>query len=306
MEHITFEYPYVFLLIIIFILGAKYLPLRAQSIIMPHLNIIKKLTNANSTLLSTLKWVGIILAIVALASPIKKDNITHNNKKGYNIALVLDASASMREIGFDINNRNLDKFSIVKNIVNDFIDKRENDNIAVVVFGTFSFVALPLTYDKGVIKEITIYLELGMAGDNTAIYDGLAQAIKILSNNNEAHNSVAILLTDGRNTAGNIPKEVVQKMANKHDIKVHTIGIGHEGDFNKYTLKKIAENSNGEFFEANNKDMLQDVYEQINKLEKSEIKTSHYVKKEYLFQYPLIVSILSLILFVYLRNKKGL
>jgi Ca-activated chloride channel family protein len=212
----------------------------------------------------------------------------------------------MRELGFDITNRNLDKFSIVKNIVNDFVDQRANDNISVIVFGTFSFVAVPLTYDKNIIKDITNNLQLGMAGDNTAIYDGLAQAINSLSKNKEADNSVVILLTDGRNTAGSIPHSVSIKLSKKYGIKVHTIGIGRDGDFNKYALKNIAKETGGEFFVANNKDTLEKIYQEINRLEKAKIKANSFVKKDYLFQYPLFIAIISLLLYIYIRNKRGL
>jgi Ca-activated chloride channel family protein len=305
MSEIVFQYPYIFALLIIFILGAKYLPLRAESIMIPHLYIIKKLSSTNSILIESLKWSIIVFAIIALASPIKESNIVQNNKKGYNIALILDASASMQELGFDLSNRNLDKFSIVKNIVMDFIDKRENDNIAITVFGTFSFVAVPLTYDKAIVKDITNNLQLGMAGDNTAIYDGLAQSINILAKNQEAHNSVAILLTDGRNTAGSIPQSVSIKLAKKYGIKVHTIGIGRDGDFNKYTLKSIAEDTGGKAYIASDKYALEDIYEEINMLEKSKIKANSFVKKDYYYQYPLFLAILSFIFYIYLRNRRS-
>lgn len=306
MPQFSFEYPYVLLLIIVFILADKYMPLRGQSIMLPHIHILKKLSKTNSTILFILKWCTIVSLLVALASPIIQNDIIQNNKKGYNIALVLDTSASMREAGFDMQNITFDKFTIVKNIVSEFIDQRTNDNIAIVVFGSFSFVAMPLTYDKNIIKSISNNLQIGMAGDNTAIYDGLAQAVNLLSKNTEAQNSVAILLTDGRNTAGNIDPNVALKLVKKHNIKVHTIGIGYDGEYNAKALKEIANINGGIFFEASSKDTLKKVYEEINKLETSQIKSQSFIKKDYLYQYPLFVSFFSLLFFIYLRNKKGL
>jgi Ca-activated chloride channel family protein len=261
-----------------------------------------KIINKESFLLPTLKWLTIIFSIIALSSPIVENNIITNKNKGYDIALVLDTSGSMKEIGFDKNNRNIDKFATVQKIVSEFIDKRKNDNLALIVFGEFSFVASPLTYDKTILKDILVRLFIGIAGEKTAIIDSLVQTIKILSKS-ESKSKIAILLTDGRNTAGKIPYNVATKILEKHKIKIYTIGIGTERDYDKRLLVDIAKKSGGKFFSAHNSKVLNSIYEEIDKLEKSEIKSDKYIKKDYLYIYPLFVAIFSLIFYFLLKNR---
>ncbi len=299
---IKFEYPYLLLLILIFLFCSKFCPIRVQSIIFPHLSILK-VNIKNSSLISILKWMTIIFMFVALASPVIEDKIISNKKDGYNIVLTLDTSGSMREIGFDRTNRGLDKFSVVKNIVKEFIDKRIADNISFIVFGDFSYVATPLTFDKDILKDILSRLYIGIAGERTAIYDSIAQSVNILSKN-KAKSKIIILLTDGINTAGKIPKTVAINLAKKHNIKVYTIGIGR--DFDKRALMQIASDTKGLFFHAKNSEMLKNIYGEIDKLEKSEIKSNKFIKKEYFFIYPLFVAIISLLFYIFIRNKRGL
>jgi len=228
-------------------------------------------------------------------------NIVINKNNGYDIALILDTSGSMKEVGFDKENQNFDKFTAVQRIVAQFIDKRKNDNLALIVFGEFSFIASPLTYDKDILKDILIRLFIGIAGEKTAIIDSLIQTIKILSKS-EAKSKIAILLTDGRNTAGKIPYNIAIKILEKHKIKIYTIGIGTDRDYDKRLLVDIANKSGGKFFSAQNSEVLNDIYEEIDKLEKSEIKSDKFIKKDYLFIYPLFIAFISLILFGFIKK----
>lgn len=300
LENISFEFPYFFILVPLFFLCSKFCPLRVESIIFPNLKILK-IVKKRSFLLPTLKWITIITLITALSSPIIENNIVINKNNGYDIALILDTSGSMKEVGFDKENQNFDKFTAVQRIVAQFIDKRKNDNLALIVFGEFSFIASPLTYDKDILKDILIRLFIGIAGEKTAIIDSLIQTIKILSKS-EAKSKIAILLTDGRNTAGKIPYNVATKILEKHKIKIYTIGIGTDRDYDKRLLVDIANKSGGKFFSAQNSEVLNDIYEEIDKLEKSEIKSDKFIKKDYLFIYPLFIAFISLILFGFIKK----
>ncbi len=301
---IKFEYPYFLALIFIFLFCAKFCPLRVQSILFPHLSILK-VNMKNSILLSILKWIAIVGSIIALSSPIVEDKVVTNQNIGYDIALSIDVSGSMREIGFDRSNQRLDRFSVVQEIVKEFIDVRVADNIALIVFGDFSYVATPLTFDKEILKEILSRLFIGVAGERTALYDSVVQSVNLLSKS-EAKSKIVILLSDGINNAGKMPKDAAMSIAKKHNIKIYTIGIGRENEYDKRALMSIANESNAKFFEAKDRESLKGIYEEIDKLEKSEIKSDSFIKKEYYFIYPLFASIIALLFYIYFRNKRGL
>ncbi len=144
-----------------------------------------------------------------------------------------------------------------------------------------------------------------IAGPNyTVINDSLFQSAKLFEKS-KAKTKVVILLTDGQSRGDNIPFGVSMQMIKKHGIKVYTIGIGQKGDFNEKHLQLIAQKSGGQFFSAYNPDTLQEIYNTIDKLEKSEIENKKYIKKEYLFELPLFLALLSLLLYTYLLNKRG-
>ena len=240
-------------------------------------------------------------------SPVKDEPYELAPKKGHEIALILDASQSMSERGFDMNDPAASRFDVVKKIVRDFIKTRKNDNIGLVVFGAYSFIASPLTYDKHILSRIVSQLQVGMAGKYTALYEALAQGVNLLKMT-KAKSKVAILLTDGYSTpqVDKIPLDVAIDLAKKEGVKVYPIGIGSGvQDYNRAVLMKIAKETGGVAFGASNAQELQAVYKQINKLEKSEIKNETFTYLKYYYFYPLFIGLISLMLYIYLRNKRG-
>jgi len=301
---LTFEYPYFLLLIIIFISFSIWLKPRYKAMIFPHLHLISSPSLSKNIIIPILKWLSIIFIIIALASPIKENVITQKGE-GYNICLILDASLSMGERGFNRFNLTQTRFDVVQEIVSNFIKKRINDNLSIVVFGDFSFVALPLSFDKKMASSILSTLKIGMAGRQTAIYDSIVQSINSLDAQ-KAKKKIAILLTDGQNTAGEIPYNVAIRMAKEHKIKIYTIGIGAKGEFDMSSLIDISKQTKGKFFQASNSNSLKEIYKQIDTLEKYEIKSSTFTQKDYYYQYPLFLSILFLIFYLLLINKKSI
>jgi Ca-activated chloride channel family protein len=297
----SFEYPYVFLAIVIFIICAKYCKAKSSSYYIPHLNIYNQTTTINNQFITLIQWLLIIFALIALASPVKHLQTIHKKSDGIDIVLALDTSRSMRHIGFDRQNIEKNRWQVVQDIVKDFIPKRVNDNIAIVVFGTAVMTASPLSYDKEAQKEILSHLDIGVAGDKTALLDSIAASVNILKSS-KAKSKIIILLTDGEDTASKIPYQVAIKLATKHNIKIYTIAIGQ---INQNLLHKIATATKGSFFKANSKDDLTQIYDQINKLEKSSLEQNKIVLKEYYFFYPLFFAIMLLVLFIYLKNKRG-
>jgi Ca-activated chloride channel family protein len=238
--------------------------------------------------------------VISLASPIVYDQKTSNKRKGRDLVFVLDTSGSMAESGFDAEYPQKRKFDALKELLRSFITKRYNDNVGVSIFGTYAYPAIPLSYDMNSVAFLLDFFDVGIAGDSTAIGEGLATALKILKKG-EAKEKVIILITDGYQNSGLISvKEAVQR-AKKQHVKIYTIGIGESSAFDANLLKLIAKNTGAKMFEAKNAKILQDVYKEIDTLEPSFIRSKHYLHKQNLYMYPLS---LAFMLLVYLLLKQ--
>ena len=305
-DGIFFEFPRLGFLIFFFIACETLCRMKLPSLYFPHTAQFMKSTVAASKSLFFLKWTAIVMMIIALMSPVKDEPYELEPKDGHEIALILDASQSMQAQGFDTSNPNLNRFDVVKNIVSDFIDKRKNDNIGLVVFGEYSFIASPLTYDENILKRVVSQLQIGMAGKYTALYESLAQGVNLLRMT-ESNSKVAILLTDGFSTAGvdKIPLDVALDLAKKEGVKVYPIGIGLPHEYNQQVLLEIAKGTGGVAFGAANSSELEEIYKKIDELETSEIKNETFTYMQYYYFYPLFLAFFSLMLYVYLRNKRG-
>ncbi len=305
-EGVYFEFPKIIFLIFLFLVCAALCRMRLTSIYFPHTAEFLRSSISASKPLFFLKWLGVIMLILALMSPVKDEPYELEPKDGYEIALILDASESMKAEGFDAKNVQLNRFDVVKEIVGDFIAQRKNDNMGLVVFGAFSFIASPLTYDENILNKILSQLYIGMAGQYTALNTSLAQGINLLKMS-KSKTKIAILLTDGYSTPqiDKIPLEIALEMAKKEGVKVYPIGIGMPNEYNQEVLLRIANESGGVAFGASSAAELQEVYKKIDELEKSEIKRESFTQTKYYYQFPLFIALISLMLYVYLRNRRG-
>lgn len=298
-NNISFEYPYFLLLILLFIICEFICKAKSPSYLIPHLHIFQQSNKKSILFTLVLKYIIIIFSIIALSSPIKINDSIILKNEGVNIILNLDTSFSMNEQDLD-ENYTKNRFEIVKEIVKDFITKRVNDNIGIVIFADSVLISSPLSFDKNSQKEMIDYLDIGMAGENTALIDSVASSVNILKDK-EAKSNIIILLSDGEDNVSKIPLDVVIKLLNKYHIKIYSIGIGR---FNTNILDLLAKESNGKSYFAYSRNDLIKIYEDINKLEKSQIEQNKIVLKDYLFFYPLFVAVLFLIIFIYLKNKE--
>lgn len=305
-DGLYFEFPKLVTIIFIYAGCEALCRMKLPSLYFPHTAQFLKHSVTRSKLLVILKWLGIIMLVIALMSPVKEEPYELEPKVGYEIALILDTSESMAAQGFDQSNPTLNRFDVVQNIVGDFVSHRANDNIGLVVFGAYSFIASPLTYDKHILNQILSQLKIGIAGKYTSLYTSLAQGVNLLKMG-KSKSKIAILLTDGYSTEGvdKIPLDVALDMVKKEGIKIYPIGIGLPNEYNRNVLMKIAKESGGVAFGASNASQLQDVYKKIDELEKSEIKNESFTYLKYYYMYPLFIALISLMLYVYLRNKRG-
>ncbi len=245
-----------------------------------------------------LKVLIAVSLITALASPVLIDKNNPLNRVGIDIVLSIDASGSMRASG--LSEKRETRFETVQRVVRQFIAKRLNDNVGVVLFGDYAFIASPVTYEKDIVSEMVSYLQTGMAGDNTAIGEGIEQAIRALSFS-KAKSKVIVLLSDGEHNSGRIsPKDAVE-LAQQRGIKIYTIAVGD--DFNPALLKEVADQTGGKSYAAKNEEELNEVYEDINKMESSEIKSQQFLKKEYFYQYAVLMGFFLLVYYMSTRFR---
>ena len=205
----------------------------------------------------------------------------------------------MKQRGFNLNNPNENRWMVISSIVKDFIQKRLNDNIALVVFGSSVMTASPLSFDKNAQMDILSYLDIGIVGNKTAMFDSLASAINILKNS-KSKSKIIVLLSDGEDTASKIPISIIIKLAKKYKIKIYTILISN---YKIPALENISKQSMGKSYLATNSLILEKIYEDINYLEKSSLNKNKVVLKEYYYSYPLFFSILMLFFFLIIKNR---
>ncbi|MBF0235420.1 MAG: VWA domain-containing protein, partial [Desulfamplus sp.] len=241
--------------------------------------------------LPVLKYIALILMIVALARPQLGTKKTDVTTEGINIILALDLSESMAALDFSSKGSIITRLDAVKGVVKDFIMKREGDRIGMVVFGSQAFTQLPLTRDYNTIAFVLDRLKIGAAGPSTAIGDAVGISLKRLEDIKSKSN-IIILLTDGRSNSGELSPDTAASIAAERGVKIYTIGVGKEGkapflvndplmgqryvyqrvDIDHETLKKIADMTKGTFFAAEDIASLGKIYQMIDNLEKTKIE----------------------------------
>ncbi len=243
-----------------------------------------------------IRWAIVILMITALADPVTEKVRTLHNAKGYSVALLLDASYSMREDR---------RFETAKAVLSDFIRRRPYDRMALEVFGDRARLAAPMSYDKNGLRTILKHLRPGVAGGrDTALYEALFAAADLFEKEPK-NNRVMILLTDGIDTVGSVPLETAIRRVKEAGIRVYTIGVGD--DFRRRILERIAKETGGAFFDASDPRELASIYARIDRLEKSSIETFRSTERRSYYRIPLAlaVGLLGLLLWLKIRQRRG-
>ncbi|MBO83924.1 MAG: hypothetical protein CL927_01080, partial [Deltaproteobacteria bacterium] len=224
---------------------------------------------------SLLSSLGLACLIVALARPQLVDRQRVVEREGIDILLVLDTSGSMKADDYTVGRRRVTRLRAAKEVIGRFVDGRPDDRIGLVVFGDVAFTQVPLTTDQRAMRAFLDQVDIGMAGQSTAIGDAIAiaaQRMKAL----DAPERLVILLTDGDSRTGMDPREAA-KAAAALDIKVYTIGMGSSGgggifggmfgqgsSLDEETLKNIAQITNARYFRADDTRSLEAVYNTID------------------------------------------
>ncbi|MFN8369194.1 MAG: VWA domain-containing protein [Bacteriovoracaceae bacterium] len=236
--------------------------------------------------------------------------------------LLIDTSGSMQALDFERNGKRINRLEVVKDVMAKFIEKRSSDRMGLVVFGEDAYTQCPLTLDHGILLELLSKVEIGMAGDSTAIGSAIGIGVNRMKDL-KAKSKVMILLTDGRSNAGQLPPDKAADLAKTFGIKIYTIGAGTRGkapfladtmfgqryiyqdvDIDEDTLTKVAETTSGKYYRATQTEELEKIYGEIDRLEKSEIKAKTYTEYNELYVYFLMIGIFSLIFEIILSQTR--
>ena len=316
-NNITFAYAWVlyFLLIIpFFIAWYFWLGRKKQAAISySSLSIFKKIPTTTRERLRHLpffiRMLAISFLIIALARPQNFSAGQNINAEGIDIAMVLDISGSMLAEDFKPN-----RLEAAKKVIDNFIEGRTTDRIGLVIFSREAFTQCPLTIDYSVLRNLLSDIKSGMIEDGTAIGNAIANGVNRLKDSN-AKSRVIILLTDGVNNAGEVDPISAAEIAETFGIRIYTIGVGTRGEapypvqtpfgtryqmvpveIDETILKKIADISGGEYFRATDNRTLENIYNKIDKMEKTKIEITSYRNAKELFAGWISVGFLLLLL----------
>jgi Ca-activated chloride channel homolog len=269
-----------------------------------------------------LRAMAFALLVLALAQPQEGQKRNEILSAGVDIVLAIDTSGSMQALDFMKDNNRINRLEVVKDVVSGFIKNRENDRMGMVVFGDEAFTQCPLTLDQDILLSFLKNLEIGVAGDSTAIGSAIGIAVKRLKDL-KSKSKVIILLTDGRNNAGSLSPLQAAEIRKTYGIKIYTIGVGTRGkapflvdsvfgkqyiyqdvEIDEKTLQEIAEKTEAQYFRATDLESLKTIYQQIDRLEKSEVKVLDRSEYNELFHYFLIPGFFLVLLEVILTHTR--
>jgi Ca-activated chloride channel family protein len=266
--------------------------------------------------LAALRWLALAALIVGLAQPRLLKSTTEVKASGVDIVVAFDMSGSMISEDFVVKGQRVNRFNMARAVLGKFIDQRPNDRIGLVLFASQAYIATPLTLDHDFLHENLDRLEIGAIEQNaTAIGDGLGTAVNRLRDL-KAKSKIVILMTDGQNNSGKLDPLLAAEAAAAMKVKVYTVGIGERGtapmpvfmggqkvgyqnvavDVDEDTLQKIADKTGGKYYRADNAERFQQIYAEIDKLEKTDASVKKYTQFDELFPWFIAGGLLLLLI----------
>ena len=302
--------------------GRKMSPSLKVSTTMPFNKNVKSYRNYLIHLPFALRVIALTMLILVLMRPIDANKWSEESAEGIDIMLAMDVSTSMS--GIDIKP---ERMKVAKDVASDFVSGRKHDNIGLTLFAGESFTQCPLTSDYGTVHKLIAksgynYILDRTLEDGTAIGLGIANAVSRLKDS-KAKSKVIILLTDGSNNCGEISPEDAAKIAAKFGIRIYTIGfrtnekfvysknlydefgrriIIDNSIFDEKTLRTIASTTGGRYYASSSKESLQNIYKEIDQLERTKLYTRHYGTQEEKFMVFAIIALVAVLLELILRN----
>ncbi len=256
-------------------------------------------------LLMAARLLTLAVLVLGAAQPRLTKTGTTIKASGIDIVVALDLSGSMESEDFVLSGRRINRLEMAKHVLRKFVQNRPNDRIGLVAFAAQPYIGAPLTLDHDFLAGCIDRLQIGLIDESrTAIGSGLATAINRLRDR-KAKSKIVILITDGQNNAGKIPPLTAAELAQTLGIKVYTIGVGTRGvapmpikargqivgyrpmqvDIDEDTLQQIARLTGGKYYRADNAQRFQEIYAEIDRLEKTEAEVKKFAEHKELFQW---------------------
>ncbi|RLV60356.1 VWA domain-containing protein [Parashewanella curva] len=269
-----------------------------------------KLTGVQQQKASTKKygyWLLWLLFLTAICRPQWFGDPIDLPSKGRDLMVAVDLSGSMQIEDMVLNNQTVDRFTMIRHVVSDFIQRRKGDRIGLILFADHAYLQAPLTLDRRSVSQFLKEAQIGLVGKQTAIGEAIGLAVKRFDKVKES-NRILILLTDGSNNAGVLDPQQAADIAAKQGITIYTIGVGADileqrtlfgrqrvnpsMDLDINALKAISNKTHGKFFRARNTEELEKIYHEIDKLEPIARDQQTYRPRSELFYYPLALMLL--------------
>jgi Ca-activated chloride channel family protein len=315
-ENVTFAYPYILIgLVIIPFMVFLYFFKSKEKIPVINYSNTEIFNELKPTLKERLKDVPFILRIIAIAlliiaaaRPQTFSSGENIYTEGIDVAMVLDISGSMLAEDFKPN-----RLEAAKNVIDEFVSGRTTDKIGLVIFAKESFTQCPLTIDYQVLRGLLTEIKSGMIEDGTAIGNAIANGVNRLKESS-AKSKVLILLTDGVNNSGEIDPITAAQIARQFNIRIYTVGVGTVGqapypfdtpfgkryqmvpvEIDEEVLKNVADITGGKYFRATGNKKLEEIYQEIDKLEKTKVEITSYRQATELFYSWALIGLLLLI-----------
>ena len=324
----TFGHPYFLLLLLLLPLVAWLKGKRGEppAFVYSSVQLVRGILNITPAksggFLSALRWLALALLIIALSQPRLTKSETKVSASGVDIVVALDMSGSMISEDFEVHGDRVNRFNMARAVLKQFIDKRPNDRIGLVVFASQAYIATPLTLDHDFLLQNLERLQIGVIDENrTAIGSALSTAVNRLREL-KSKSKIVILMTDGQNNSGKIAPLTAAEAAEALKVKVYTIGVGMRGmapmpvffggrrvgermepvDIDEDTLQKIADRTGGKYYRADNTARFQAIYSEIDKLEKTEKEIKKFALHRELFAWVITPGLTLVLLEILLRH----
>ena len=303
----------------------KPLPRQSAALIIPgYGDVSETSTSTRGGLVHYLRWLLLTLAwlglVIALCRPQWVGEPVALPTSGRDLLLAVDISGSMETADMKADNHLVERLTIVKSVVGDFVERRRGDRLGLILFGSQAYLQAPLTFDRKTIDTLLQEALIGFAGKGTAIGDAIGLAVKRLKDRPE-NARVVILLTDGANTSGEIEPLKAAQLAAAYHVKIYTIGMGADeilrrslfgtrrvnpsADLDEGTLRAMAELTGGQYFRARKPEELAEIYLRLDKLEPIAQDAETFRPTKSLFHWPLAFALISSLLLALLKSAGG-
>lgn len=252
-------------------------------------------------------WLVWFFLVIAVARPLWMGDAIELPSKGRDLMMAVDLSGSMQIEDMVLNGQTVDRFTMIQHVVSDFIERRKGDKIGLILFADHAYLQAPLTQDRRSVAQFLKEAQIGLVGKQTAIGEAIALGVKRFDMVDES-NRILVLLTDGSNNSGSISPEQAAAIAAKRGVKIYSIGVGADVmerrsifgtervnpsmDLDEEQLTSLAKTTGGRYFRARNSQDLEQIYQEIDKLEPISRDQFSYRPQSELFYLPLAAALL--------------